>query len=149
MTISFKTITDEKKLREIFLMLKLLKYKDVFNGTEHEFILWHNDRMRFCVSINIDKETAGYFWLDMCGRDVAYIHHCVLPKFYQYSLLMGKEVIKFCFDKLGLRILRGETKKTNILAVRFLKKLGFSVISEVSSYYEDGSDMIISIKFKE
>lgn len=136
----------------LVIYLKLLKHRLVDKvfimgeiSTPDKFIaMIKNPRNVFNVVINEENEYMGLMWLNRWGFNHAFVHHCFFPEAWgKHTVEIGKMVLKYWFGMKKdngepiLDVLMGKTPENNRLAVRFIKKMGFTIIGTVPTIYFD------------
>ena len=137
------SLTD-RQLLEIYL--KLLKHRLIDKvfimgeaSTPDKFVaMIKNKRNVFNIVINEENECTTLSWLNRWGFNHAFVHHCFFPEAWgKHTYEIGKMVLKYWFEMKKdngepiLDVLMGKTPESNRLAVRFIKKMGFTIIGTV------------------
>ncbi len=102
------------------------QFLDLFKfGSNRLWVIFHNG------------EVSGFFWLNDFAEKSAMIHYCFFKNIWgPQSAVLGRYILDYL---LGLRsetgpvfdVITGLTPVTNRLAVRFLEKVGMTVVGKI------------------
>lgn len=136
-------LSDIQLLGIYFKMLKHRLVNRVFiqgeADTPEKFIeVMKNSRNAVNIVVNDDGECLVLSWLNKWGFNNAFVHHCFFPEVWgEKSVEIGKMVLKYWFDMKKengepiLDVIMGKTPENNRLAVKFIQRMGFTIVGTV------------------
>lgn len=137
------TITDTQLMGIYLKMLKHRLVDKVFimgeADTPEKFIkVMKNSRNAVNIVVDDSGECLTLSWLNRWGFNHAFVHHCFFPEAWgKSSVEIGKMILKYWFSMKKdsgepiLDVIMGKTPESNRLAVKFIKRMGFTIIGTV------------------
>jgi hypothetical protein len=87
-----------------------------------------------------ESKPVGVAWLNGVRSGVAFAHFCGLRACRGRSVELGQAAIGYWFEKFDfLHVLMGTIPASNVLALRFIKRLGFTALGEVPGMLYDAN----------
>jgi hypothetical protein len=144
---AYRRTVIEKSIHKVFYDGSIQSSKEFIDYFKQErielFFVYYRD------------EEVGFFWLSPFVKKSAFITYCIYKNFLRQSLLISQACIRGIFaleDEHGdkrLDTLLGITPADNKLALRFLTKIGMTVVGKIPGLIcdagiEKGDDAILS-----
>lgn len=88
-----------------------------------------------------ESEPLGFAWLNGVHSGVAFAHFCGLKACRGRSVEIGRQALDYWFGAFAfLHVLMGTIPASNRLALRFIRRLGFTVLGEVPGMLYDAKE---------
>lgn len=121
----FKTMVSDGCYRRFFSLKQQCT-------SAREFIEYARRKTTWLFSINLDGNLAGFGVCDEHIGDAMYIHVCLFKSAVRESVNIGETALKWLGEKLkGIKTLVGAVPSSNILAVRYMDRLGFKILGTI------------------
>lgn len=85
------------------------------------------------VVVEEDGHPVALWWLNRIEQTHAYCHFCAFIELFATpdTKKIGKDAMKICFDGMGFKVIMGMLPSTNVIAIRYLGKVGMHVLGTV------------------
>ena len=97
----------------------------------YQFTLFIKTQTVPTVFINKADKPIAMAWLSDAIEGRALGHFCILDDGRQYKLEMGKEVLRYWIETLGINTVIGIVPAFNRRAIKYVDDLGFVILGEI------------------